>query len=51
MFRRIFVSEEQVQRVDFGNPRQSSENEILDARLRRRSHRDRVAVAAQATAA
>src|SRR5580704_12086899 len=44
----VFVSEKQVVKIDLGNPGKCSQHEILNARLRRRGHRDGVAVAAQA---
>ncbi len=31
----VFVGEEQIVKVDFGNPRQIAEHQIFDARLRR----------------
>jgi hypothetical protein len=44
----IFVSQEQVKKTDFGNPRQISADDVFDAGLGGRGHGDGVAIAAQA---
>src|SRR5271154_565458 len=43
----ILESEKRIMKTHFGNPRQRSENNVLDARLRSSSHCNRVAIAAQ----
>jgi hypothetical protein len=43
----VFVGEEQVAKIDLGDPRQAAADEILDAGLRRSGHCDGIAIAAQ----
>ena len=43
-----FVGQDGIVKVDFRNAGDDAEHDVLDARLRGRGHRDRIAVATQA---
>jgi hypothetical protein len=45
----VFISEERIMDIDFGNPRKSPEDQILDAQMRGRRDGDRVCIAAQSS--